>query len=239
MTLAYDGTAYRGFQLQPDSDTIQGRLEEALSRMAGSPVRVFAAGRTDSGVHASGQVAHFRLPRAIPCQGILRGLNAMLPQDIRVRQVEEAPDEFHARYDATSKTYRYHLDRAPVPSPLRCRFALHYPYPLDREALDAGAASLLGKHDFASFRAASCRAKTTLRRCTGSRWLREGEELVYEITANGFLHHMVRNIVGTLLEVGRGKRPPSSIERLFASGDRSEAGPTAEAKGLHLIRVEY
>jgi len=163
----------------------------------------------------------------------------MLPGDIRVREVEEAPQGFHARFDARSKTYRYHLDRSRVPSPLRCRYTLHYPYALDREALDEGASIILGERDFAAFRASSCRARSTVRSCTRSTFLDEGEELVFEIEATGFLHHMVRNIVGTLLEVGRGKREPSSLESVFASRQRSEAGPTAPAKGLHLVKVTY
>jgi tRNA pseudouridine38-40 synthase len=239
MTLAYDGTAYRGFQWQPGEDTIQGRLESALSQMAKEAVRVTGAGRTDSGVHAWAQVAHFVLPRPIPPRGIREGLNSLLPNDIRVRGIEEVDDDFHARFDARSKTYRYYLDCAPVASPLRCRFTLHYPYPLDREALDSGARRIPGERDFAAFRASSCTARTTVRRCSKSQFLDEGEELVYEIEASGFLHHMVRNIVGTLLEVGRGTREASSLESLFASRQRPEAGPTAPAKGLHLIKVEY
>jgi tRNA pseudouridine38-40 synthase len=238
-TLAYDGTAYRGFQLQPDGDTIQGRLERALGDMAKEPVRVTGAGRTDSGVHAEGQVIHFSLPRPIPPRGLLEGLNSMLPEDIRVLSVSEVDERFHARFDARSKTYRYHLDRSAVPSPFRCRFAVHHPFPLDRPALDRAAGLLAGEHDFAAFRASSCTARTTTRRCLLSRFRDEGQELIFEIEANGFLHHMVRNIVGTLLEVGRGKRSSSSIDSLFASRDRGEAGPTAPAKGLHLVRVDY
>jgi tRNA pseudouridine38-40 synthase len=163
----------------------------------------------------------------------------MLPDDIRVRFVSEAEDDFHARFDARSKTYRYYFDRSPVPSPFRGRYTLHYPYALDRVALDEGAAHFLGERDFAAFRASSCRARSTVRSCTRSAFLDEGEELVFEITATGFLHHMVRNIVGSLLEVGRGKREPSSLESVFASRRRSEAGPTALAKGVHLVKVTY
>jgi tRNA pseudouridine38-40 synthase len=237
--LAYDGTAYRGWQIQDACDTIQGRLETALARLAKSPVRVVAAGRTDSGVHAWAQVAHFRLARAIPPEGIRRGWNALLPRDIRVLSVSEVEDSFHARRQARSKTYRYFLDRSKVASPLRCRYTVHYPHALDRVALDDGAARLEGAHDFAGFRAASCRARTTVRCCLRSAFFDCGEELVYEIAADGFLHHMVRNIVGTLLEIGRGNRPSSSIEAVFASKDRTEAGPTAPARGLHLVRVDY
>jgi len=239
MTLAYDGTAYHGWQVQPGSDTVQGRLEAALGRMAGTGVSVTAAGRTDAGVHALGQVAHTRLERAIPVEGILRGLNSMLPEDIRVLAVVEADEDFHARYWARDRTYRYHLDRAAVPLPFRCRYALHYPYALDREVLEAGARLLVGEHDFSGFRAASCEAKTTVRRLRVSRFFERETELVYEVAANGFLHHMVRNLVGTLLELGRGKRGLASIEALLATGDRTAAGPTAPAKGLHLVGVDY
>ena len=175
----------------------------------------------------------------IPPEGILRGLNSMLPEDIRVIAVEEAEDDFHARFSARDKTYRYHFDRAKVPLPFRSRYALHYPHVLDRERLDAGAKLLLGEHDFAGFRAASCEAKTTTRRLRVSRFFEQGTELVYEVAANGFLHHMVRNLVGTLLEVGRGTRELGSIAALFESRDRTAAGPTAPAKGLHLIEVDY
>lgn len=239
MLLAYDGTAYRGWQVQPEGDTVQGRVEEALSRMAKSPVSVVAAGRTDAGVHARGQTAHFRLEGSIPTEGILRGLNAMLPGDIRVRAVEEAPAGFHARYSARSKTYRYHLDRAPVPLPFRSRFTVHYPHVLDRDALDEAASSFLGEHDFAAFRASSCSAKTTTRHVIDSRWLDDECELVFEVTATGFLQHMIRTMVGTMLEIGRGKRAPAAITRLFESGDRTRSGPTAVAKGLHLVHVDY
>lgn len=239
MLVAYDGTAYRGWQVQPGCDTVQGHLQDALSRMAKAPVDVVAAGRTDSGVHALGQSAHFRLEHAIPTEGVLRGLNTMIPGDIRIRAVDEAPTDFHARYSAASKTYRYHLDTSQVPLPFRSRFAVHYPYSLDRAALDHAARLFLDEHDFAAFRAASCGAKTTSRCVLESRWLEQASELIYEVAATGFLHHMIRNMVGTLLEIGRGKRPVESIPELFASGDRNQAGPTAAAKGLHLIRVDY
>jgi tRNA pseudouridine38-40 synthase len=239
MLLAYDGTAYQGWQVQAEGDTIQGRLEDALGRMAKSPVRVTAAGRTDAGVHALGQVAHFRLEHEIPEDGILRGLNTLLPLDIRVRAVEQAPPDFHARYRARSKTYRYHLERASVPLPFRSRFAVHYPRALDEGALDEAARAFEGEHDFAAFRASSCNAKTTTRRVFASSWSECGTELVFEVTATGFLQHMIRNMVGTMLEIGGGKRPLASISALFASGERTAAGPTAKAKGLHLVRVDY
>jgi tRNA pseudouridine38-40 synthase len=239
MTLSYDGTDYLGWQIQPQGATIQSRLQEALTNIAGEPVSVVGAGRTDTGVHAHGQVAHFELPTPVPSAGILKGLNSMLPEDIRILDVEPAPPDFHARYSARSKTYRYCIDLAPIASPFRTRYTLHHPYPLALEALSQAAERFVGHHDFESFRASSCEAKTTKRDCTVSRFMEEGGELIYEIAANGFLHHMVRNIVGTLLEVGRGRLAPDDIDRLFEARDRREAGPTAPARGLHLIRVEY
>ncbi len=239
MTLAYDGTSYRGWQVQPNDDTVQGRLEEALGRMAKEPVRVTGAGRTDSGVHAEAQVAHFTLARPIREDGILKGLNTLLPPDIRVTEVVRAPDGFHARYSAREKTYRYRLYCAPVAHPYRARWTLHVPQPLDGDAMRAAAAIFVGEHDFTTFRAAACSAKTSLRVCTASRWIDAAPELVYEVTANGFLHHMVRNMVGTLLEVGRRKMRADEITTLLEARDRNLAGPTAPASGLHLVKVTY
>jgi len=239
MTLAYDGTDYLGWQLQPQGPTIQSELQEALANIAGEPTAVVGAGRTDAGVHARGQVAHFELPAPIPPDGLLKGLNSMLSPDIRILSVEPAPEDFHARYSARSKTYRYYFDRSPVASPFRYRYTLHHPYPLDRDAMAKAAERFVGRHDFESFRASSCQAKTSERHCTVSQFLEEGEELVYEVAANGFLHHMVRNFVGTLLEVGRGKLKPEDVDRLLKAKDRTQAGPTAPPHGLHLIRVDY
>jgi tRNA pseudouridine38-40 synthase len=184
-------------------------------------------------------VAHFHLETPIPPSGLSKGLNSILPADIRILDADLAPEDFHARYSARSKTYRYYLDLSPVPSPFRTRFTRHYPHPLDREAMSRAAERFVGRHDFEAFRASSCEAKTTERECTVSRFFAEGAELVYEISANGFLHHMARNIVGTLLEVGRGKLAPEDIDALFAARDRTRSGPTAPAQGLHLIRVDY
>lgn len=239
VTLSYDGTGYLGWQLQPQGETIQSRLQTALETMDGRSVKVVGAGRTDAGVHAQGQVAHFQLETDIPPSGLLKGVNSILPADIRVLEAELAPEDFHARYSARSKTYQYFLDLSPVASPFRTRYTLHHPHSLDRDAMSHAAERFLGRRDFEAFRASSCEAKTTQRECTASRFFEKGMELVYEIAANGFLHHMVRNIVGTLLEVGRGKLSADDIDGLFAGRDRSRSGPTAPARGLHLIRVRY
>jgi tRNA pseudouridine38-40 synthase len=239
ITVAYDGTSYQGWQVQPDGPTIQGTLQESLERMAGHAVSLVGAGRTDAGVHAEAQVAHFHLDLSIPTDGLLKGLNSLLPEDIRVRQAEEAPSGFHARYGARSKTYHYYLDRSPIALPFRSRFTHHYPHPLDRKAMDEAAGLFLGIHDFLAFAASATEVKTTVRECMTSRWRERGHELVYEVKADGFLHHMVRNIVGTLLEVGRGKMSPEVIKDLFESRDRRLSGPTAPARGLHLVEVEY
>jgi tRNA pseudouridine38-40 synthase len=239
ITLAYDGTYYQGWQVQPNQTTIQGRLQECLESMAGHTVSVTGAGRTDAGVHAHGQVAHFRLEPSIPPDGLLRGLNSVLPEDIRVLEADLAPDDFHARYSARSKTYCYHLNRSPVALPFRSRFTHHYPHALDLDAMARASKHFAGRKDFAAFCAAASEVKTTERECTVSRLIEQENELVYEISANGFLHHMVRNIVGTLLEVGRGKLTPENIDRLFESRDRHLSGPTAPARGLHLMRVDY
>ncbi len=239
MLLAYDGTEYQGWQTQKHGDTVQARLIHALSKMAKTPVQVTAAGRTDAGVHALGQCVHFALEHEIPAKGILMGANSILPDDIRVLSVHPAPKGFHARYSACSKTYHFRIDRSLVPLPHQCRFSVHYPHNLSIKLLQEAAILINGEHDFVAFRASSCSAKTTLRRIYVSQWIETGSELVYEVKGSGFLHHMIRNIVGTLLEIGREKRPISSICNLLKEGKRSQAGPTAAAKGLHLVKVDY
>ena len=239
MVLAYDGTAYQGWQLQPDARTIQGELEKALERMAKKPVRVTGAGRTDAGVHARGQVAHFDLEQTIPSAGMVKGLNTLIPSDIRVLEVAEVDATFHARYSAKSKTYRYYITPNPVASPFRNRFTLHYPHDLDRNRLREAATTFLGKHDFAAFRAAACNAKTTTRVVSVSEWVEERGELIYQVVASGFLYHMVRNLVGTMLEMGRKKTSVCSMFRILDSRDRTQAGPTAPPHGLHLESVSY
>jgi tRNA pseudouridine38-40 synthase len=239
LRLAYDGTDYHGWQIQIGARTVQETLESALARLAKHPVRVTGASRTDAGVHAHGQVAHFVLDQSIPPGGLVAGLNSILPRDIRVSEARFAPEGFDARRSARLKTYHYHLDTGSVPSPFRARYAHHHPHRLDREAMAAAAGLLAGTKDFSAFRAAACEAKTSVREVTVSRFFEDAGELVYEVSANGFLHHMVRNFVGTLLEVARGRLRPDDIHHFLEGKDRTRVGPTAPARGLHLMRVDY
>ncbi len=246
LILAYDGTDFAGWQRQPGAPTIQGCVEEALAKLLGEMVAVYGSGRTDAGVHALNQVANFKTSSPIPSGNLVKALNDLLPSTIRVKQAREIPDKFHARYDALAKTYRYRILQAPVCSPFLCRFVGHYPYPLDRARMAAAARLLEGEHDFTSFAAAEGSdedeaPKSMVRRLWRSRllWRPRTSILVYEVRGSGFLHHMVRNIVGTLIEVGRGKIAPDDLPRILAARDRTLAGPTASAKGLCLVKVEY
>ncbi len=239
LTVEYDGTAYHGWQVQPGLDTIQARLEAALSRVAGRPVPVMGAGRTDAGVHAMGQVASCSAEIRLDAAALRRALNALLPADIVVQEVADAPEEFDARRSARSKTYRYAVLRRAFPSALEGRHSLYVPYALDMEAMNAAARWVVGTHDFSAFRAGTCAAKTPVRTVSRAAWEAAGDLWHFEIAGNAFLQHMVRIIVGTLLEVGRGKRKPDDIPEILASCDRRRAGKTAPPHGLCLVRVEY
>jgi tRNA pseudouridine38-40 synthase len=249
LTIAYDGTDFHGWQRQPKAPTVQSCLEAALERIVGSAVKVVASGRTDAGVHAAKQVANFKTSSPIPCPNLRQAVNDLLPPTVRVNEADEVSDEFHARYAARSKTYRYRILQAPVNSPFIARFVYHYPYPLNRGRMAEAARLIEGRHDFASF-AGSCGTNegiapelppSTMREIFASRILYRARTsiLVYEVCGNGFLHHMVRNIVGTLIEVGRGKLEPGDMVRILQARDRTLAGPTAPALGLCLMRVEY
>jgi tRNA pseudouridine38-40 synthase len=239
LTLEYDGTAYHGWQAQPALPTIQGRLEEALGRLIGAPVSVMGAGRTDAGVHALGQVASFRAVVRLEPPRLRRALNACLPPDICVRAVEEETPDFDARRSARGKLYRYTLLRRETPSAFQARVSLHVPYPLDLAAMQEGATALLGTHDFTSFRAGSCGAPSPVRTVREAAWRVDGEWWHFEIRGNGFLQHMVRIIVGTLLEVGRGRRTVASVAEALGACDRRRAGQTAPPHGLFLVAVDY
>lgn len=240
LTLAYDGTAYRGFQLQPNDPTIQSVAEEVLGRLLQEPVRLRAAGRTDAGVHARQQVADFADSGNRPLDAIRRGGNALLPPDIRILSAEEVPESFDARRHAREKEYRYFLHLRPVDSPFLSRFAWHIEKPLDIGAMREGLAHILGEHDFASFRGQGCTAKTTVRTIFRAE-LGEAHPEIHciAISGAGFLRHMVRNLVGTVVEVGKGKIPPERVKELLVLRDRSKAGPAAPARGLFLWSVMY
>jgi tRNA pseudouridine38-40 synthase len=239
MTIAYVGTAYSGWQIQPHRPTIQGVLEERLSRMLPDRPRLAGAGRTDAGVHARGQVANFATACAIPPAGLRRGLNAILPPDIAVLEVEEAPPEFHARANARAKDYRYRIVVGEVVSPFDAPFVLQVRGGLDVAAMRAAAGRLLGTHDFSSFCLAGTEVESRVRTLHLSEVAVEGPAIEYRVRGEGFLRHMVRTIVGTLVDVGKGRRRPEEIGAILAARDRRAAGPSAAARGLVLDRVIY
>ena len=237
--LQYVGTQYAGWQIQKDQKTIQGQLREALHRVCRERVSVVGAGRTDSGVHALKQVAHFRLTDPVHTQQATRALNGVLPWDIRVLRISSVSEEFHAQRNALKKRYQYRIYNGTVLSPFLRGLVYHVTPRLDIQAMREGAALLLHSHDFSGFSAASTTVKNKVRTIYLSRLLKRGHHLTYQVEANGFLHHMVRNIVGTLLEIGRGKRPPLDVVQILRSKNRRLAGPTAQAHGLYLANIWY
>jgi len=239
LTLEYDGTDFVGWQVQPNGRTVQEELEKALRVLLGHDVRVVGAGRTDSGVHATGQVASFFAERRLPKSAYLKGLNGILPPDVAAVDMEEVPDEFCARRWASGKRYVYRISNRPVRSPLRRRTHWQIFPPLDVAAMREAAKHFVGRHDFAAFRASDCTAPTTVRELFRLDLLQQGDEIAFVFEATAFLKQMVRNIVGTLVEVGLGKRPPDDPVRILASRDRRLAGETAPAHGLTLERVWY
>jgi tRNA pseudouridine38-40 synthase len=271
LTLAYDGTDFHGWQVQPEELTIQGELQSALGRITGESPLPQGSGRTDAGVHALAQVASFQLRAPIPAENLHRALNRTLPRSIRILSAEMVPASFHARHSALAKTYEYRIFRGEICPPFLARFVYSYPTPLNPNALDESARLFLGDHDFLSFAAtdpdlaartsvaaqrsdedslaggnsnsAPERANSAVRTIFTSQWeLREtdsGDLLIYTVRGNGFLHHMVRNLVGTMLDVGRGYLPVSVIPQIIAARSRAAAGPTTPARGLFLHSVEY
>ena len=239
ITLAYDGTRFVGWQRQAEGESIQGLLEDALSRFEGGPVTAHGAGRTDAGVHALGQVASARVTFAHETRTLTKALNAHLPADMRVVAVDDVDDSFHARFSAMGKTYRYQIRNTAVADPFDRAFVWYVPEPLSLGAMARAAALLIGTHDFNAFRSTGSEISSPVRTVTRSEWRNNAGVLTYEISGDGFLRHMVRAIVGTLVEIGRDWRRPEEIPALLAGATRADAGPTAPPLGLFLVSVDY
>jgi tRNA pseudouridine38-40 synthase len=250
LTLAYDGSEFSGWQVQPDAPTVQGTLASAIGRVTGEKVLPQGSGRTDAEVHALAQVASFVTESPIPPENLVVALNDVLPGAIRVMRVEEAALDFHARHSAKAKTYRFRMYRAGICPPFLARYVWHYPYPLDEAAMAEAAALVVGEHDFTSFAAVDDdksfnhqghqgAPRNNVRTIFSSGFERVGEELIYTVRGNGFLHHMVRNLLGTFLLVGKGTLSSVDIRRILEARNRSAAGATVAASGLYLVSVEY
>jgi len=248
LTIEYDGTAYEGWQIQnPAKDggpsrhppTIQATIEKHLRHILGEPVKLTGSGRTDTGVHAAGQVANFFTRSRIPLAGLRKALNSLLPPDIVIIAAVEAAEDFHSRFSAKNKLYRYTILNRDYPSALRRDFVHFCDYPLSLALMRKEAAVLKGTHKFTAFHAADKKERSSVRTIRRISVVRKGEDIVIEIEANGFLKNMVRTIVGTLIEIGRGRFPAGSMKKILASRDRKQAGPTAAAAGLCLVRVDY
>lgn len=238
--LAYDGTAFAGYQIQPNARTVQGELERALAQIhKGEHIRTYASGRTDTGVHAVGQVVHFDTPLDIPKPNWVKAIQAPLPDDIIVHEVTRVSDDFHARYSASQKEYRYRIMTGKRVDVFRRKYTLHVPQPLNEAAIRTALKSIIGEHDFTSF----CSAKTDVEERTRviyeAELLKEQDELIFRFVGNGFLYNMVRILVGTLLEVGQGKRDPANMKQILAAQSREAAGRTAPPQGLVLWAVSY
>lgn len=239
LIIEYDGTDYHGWQYQPNARTIQGVMEEETGRIVSEKVTLIASGRTDAGVHAFNQVAFFKTESSVSCEALQRGLNALLPHDIAVKEVSDVGDDFHSRFSATGKVYIYQILNRPYPSALLNRFSWFIRTPLDIGLMNEAAAHLIGEHDFSSFRASSCGAPHPVKTVRAAWFRKEGDLVIFEIEASGFLHHMVRNIVGTLVDVGAKRITTGYFKELLYSKDRKLAGATAPPHGLFLKEVKY
>ena len=262
LILSYDGAEFSGWQVQPDTPTVQGTLASAIGRITGEKVLPQGSGRTDAGVHALAQVVTFVTESSVPTENWQRALNDILPASVRVLEVSEATPRFHARHSACAKTYRYRIYRTAICPPFLARYVWHYPYPLEETPMARAASFVVGEHDFTSFaavypergRAPSNGASSddhaddandddyspsNVRKIFSSSWHREASELIYTVRGSGFLHHMVRNLVGTFIQVGKGTLQPEDLPRILDARSRSAAGATAPASGLYLVSVEY
>src|SRR5262249_32683980 len=245
LTIAYDGTDFHGWQIQSDKPTIQGEIVSILAKITQERSALHGAGRTDAGVHALGQVGSFRTQSPLSAAEFQRALNALLPPTIRIMQAEEVGPDFNARWSARGKTYRYRLYRGRICPPMLWRYVLHYPYPLDEDAMRDAATRFVGVHDFASFAASTGseeddKERATEREIYSTELVRsaDNEELVFTVRGRSFLRYMVRRMVGTLLDVGRGRFQPELIEKLYELRDRSKSGPTVPPEGLCMVKVE-
>jgi tRNA pseudouridine38-40 synthase len=245
LTLAYDGHDFAGWQVQPGLATVQGALVSAIEHLTGEKTLPQGSGRTDAGVHALAQVASVTINSPIPVENVRKALNDLLPSAIRVLSAEEMPPEFHARKSARAKTYRYRIYRQEICPPFLARYVYHHPYPLNESAMFEAGSLVIGTHDFTSFAAVDPERNKgdaepkNVRTIFSSEWKREGDELVYKVRGNGFLHHMVRNLVGTFLMIGKGTLTEADMRRILELRDRSAAAATAPASGLFLVSVEY
>jgi len=245
LILSYDGAEFFGWQVQPNACTVQGTLASAIGRVTGEKVLPQGSGRTDAGVHALAQIVTFVTESSVPTQNFLKALNDVLPASIRVMEVAEMPAGFHARHSARAKTYRYRVYREAICPPFLARYVWHYPYPLDEKAMVRAAGLVIGERDFTSFaavdpgRGREGEPVSNVRTIFSSAWERVGEELIYTVRGSGFLHHMVRNLVGTFILVGKGTLQVDDITRIVDARNRSDAGATAPACGLYLVNVEY
>ncbi len=243
--LAYDGHDFAGWQVQPDRLTIQGALVSAIEQLTGERTLPQGSGRTDAGVHALAQVASVQIASPIPVANLRKALNDLLPESIRILDVQEAPPDFHARKSAIAKTYEYRIYRAEICPPFLARYVCHHPFLLDQEQMAAAASAAIGEHDFTSFAAVDPEMRkegleiNNVRTIYSSAWQRRGEEFVYTVRGSGFLHHMVRNLVGTFLMIGKGNLAVDDFRRILEARDRSAAAATAPAGGLFLVSVEY
>jgi len=239
MTISYDGTNYGGWQVQPNTLTIQTLIQDALRIILRTPTPIIASGRTDAGVHALGQVAHFEAREELDLRSLLYSLNGILPRSIRIRDVVAVADGFHARFSSKKKIYHYHLHLSPVQDPFRYLYSTHVRAPLDLNHLEEALPAFQGTHDFSAFASAGCGSKNPIKTLYRLEMALEPEGLRLEFEGDGFLYKMVRNIVGTLLEIAQKRRPLSAIPHLLSQRERKGAGPTAPPKGLFLYKVEY